>query len=502
MDTENLLIIHNTLYPNSNFLIEYEDKEKCIINYCKIKLCYQISESSIYFTICYDDNNMIKQDHFYRLLVNKNNLKDYFLNNQDDITEYILLICQLFQLVDTNYCTICFNELNVKGTGLISFCEINMDCKKKFYHLVTDSRVTEMYNTDSKVFEFLLNITINGISHPKGEQAYKPLPIIYNINDLDELKNFISNNRELEIAEQTKLFSIIVGCENDFQLYKKINPDTYCLLKNIVSNNYFSMSSRVNDSVTFIHINYSAEVENKFQKNYFLFHGSPIHSWYPIIKNGLKVMSGTTLQAHGVAYGNGIYFSDSFHFSLGYSSRIAGNYSVVGVFEILEDPVKYKKASNIYVVPDDKIILLRTLVLIKAGEKISTDITEYFTRELPLQKKLNKFGEGILKNKRLNSEYQKLISKEWIKNIVIQDQFLWLIEFIEIKKNIIIIELGFSNYPISPPSIKMRSDIIISGLIELDGSIKIKMIEPSEWKITTNLVEITKFLSTCFMESI
>jgi ubiquitin-protein ligase len=108
----------------------------------------------------------------------------------------------------------------------------------------------------------------------------------------------------------------------------------------------------------------------------------------------------------------------------------------------------------------------------------------------------------MLKNKRLNSEYQKLISQKWIANITTQDQFLWIVEFAETKGKVIKIELGFSNYPISPPSIKMLSNIQIAGLIGNNGEIKIKLIEPGEWKITNNLVEITEFLSNCFAESI
>jgi hypothetical protein len=99
------------------------------------------------------------------------------------------------------------------------------------------------------------------------------------------------------------------------------------------------MSSRENvitdSTVIFIHINYSAEIENKFQQNHYLFHGSSIYSWYPIVKNGLKVMSGTALQANGAVYGHGIYFSDSFKFSC----CITGSAFFIGVAALNELPL-------------------------------------------------------------------------------------------------------------------------------------------------------------------
>ena len=145
-------------------------------------------------------------------------------------------------------------------------------------------------------------------------------------------------------------------------------------------------------------MNYSANIENKFQQRYFLFHGSKIHSWYPIIKNGLKVMSKTIFQANGAAHGNGIYFSDDFNYSLSYSSNnrsinLANSDIVVGVFEILNDPIAYKKSSNIFVIDDPSIILLRTLVITKFNSPIPKDITKYFTKELPLRAKINKVGK-------------------------------------------------------------------------------------------------------------
>ena len=46
---------------------------------------------------------------------------------------------------------------------------------------------------------------------------------------------------------------------NDLELNTKLDPNSYCIIKNAISNNYFSMSSRENvipdSTVIFIHIN-------------------------------------------------------------------------------------------------------------------------------------------------------------------------------------------------------------------------------------------------------
>lgn len=509
MDLEYFISLHEILLPTESYFIYKKDHNNILIDYHQIKINYKFEKNKIllfFESICLDSS------HIFRLLKTKKNINDdnsiHF--NENTCTDYLMSINELLLLTDNkNFCTICGNELNVRGLKKILHCD-NTNCKQQYYSLVTDNRIMDLYNQDPRVFMFLLNVFVSGLTHPKVEQTFNPFPYISNCNNVTELKKIIPH--ELQIQNHLRLMDKFNSSLDDFELYSKLEPNSYCIMKNAISNNYFSMSSRENvipdSSVIFIHINYSAEIENKFQQNYYLFHGSSIYSWYPIIKNGLKVMSGTTLQANGSAYGNGIYFSDSFQFSLGYSQNRT-TYSdtcVVGVFEILEDPVKYKKASNIFVIADDKVLLLRSLVITKRGNKISSDITNYFIKELPLQKKINKLSVGVLKNKRLDSEYKKLTNDLSIKdktNIKIIDQTKWEIDFVGINNNKFIkVELVFSNYPISPPIIKMISNVKINGLVKQDGIISIDLINPANWKLTNNLMEICLYLHNCFSESL
>ena len=522
VDLFNFISLHDILLPKDIFTIEKNNllktnlindsnnnnNNKIIINYNNdsiIKILYTNSNNKILLELIEPN---INSSHTFRLIKSSGILdkQNYLLSNEQKITEYLLFLNDILLSDNKNLCTICGKNLKIKGQGKILHCDNNC-CECEYYSCVTDNRLLDLYNQDPRVFMFLLNIFISGLSHPKVEQTFKPFPYIPNIKTIEELKKIIPT--ELQLQNHIKLMNKFNESSNDIELYSKLNNNSYCIIKNAISNNYFSMSSRENvipdSSVIFIHINYSAEIENKFQQNHYLFHGSSSYSWYPIIKNGLKVMSGTEFQANGAAYGNGVYFSDSFQFSLGYSSNNCGSdTSVVGVFEILEDPSKYKKSTNIYVISDEKILLLRSLVITKSHSKISGDITNYFIKELPLQKKINKLSVGILKNKRLDSEFKKLSNESYLSEIKIIDQTCWEIEFASIKNKSITIQLIFSNYPISPPIIKLISNNMTYGLgfVESDNTIKIDITNPSSWKITNNLIDICSYLHKCFIQSI
>ena len=68
-------------------------------------------------------------------------------------------------------------------------------------------------------------------------------------------------------------------------------------------------------------------------------------------------MSNTGMMTAGAAYGAGIYTSDNYSTSLGYT-RSANN-PILGVYEIVGLKDKYRKGSTIYVLPSNDICILR-----------------------------------------------------------------------------------------------------------------------------------------------
>jgi len=522
MDLDYFISIHSVFVELPNVISE-QNKNFITINYLdKYQITYSISDELLVIHLEYHD--LIELNHLIRLIIAKFNLsnqKNTFyinLNNYNQIENFLSNLSEILES-STNLCTNCAKPLNLKGMGLITCCE-NFNCKCEYFNCVTDNRVVTTYNKDPKVFEFLLQILIFGMSHPKGELAFKPLPFVPNVTNLNMLKNTLPTE---------------FNDTNINLIYQKTGSLVYCFLKNAVSDNYFSMSSRAHVSgdkkkvkkvnpensieetkeeyetdIMFLNINYSAEVENKFPQKYYLFHGSSSYSWYPIVKNGLKIMSGTALQANGAVYGPGIYFSDSFEMSLGYSSRSTTTYksfpyNIVSVFEILQDTEQYKKASGIFVINNNSVLVLRYFVLVKQGSKLPKDITKTFTFEIPAQKQLNKISVIMVKSKRLNAEYKKLLGEEFINSINIVNEFSWIVTLNDIKSKNIQIEFKFSNYPLYPPDIKIiepKQIGSIASIADSEQNIKIPLTNPSSWEITNNLSQICLFLYNCFTESI
>ena len=92
---------------------------------------------------------------------------------------------------------------------------------------------------------------------------------------------------------------------------------------------------------------------------------------------------------------------------------------------------------------------------------------------------------------------------DFLEVIDIQDQWKWIVKFKKIKNTDISLEIIFSNYPINQPLVKLLNpDIKIIGLIGLDMTIKIDIINPVYWKITNNLAEIVLVIYKCFQESL
>ncbi len=503
--------LHKILFPTINIhKIEYQS---CNINYyddlLKINYSFDIDKSIINFEITSLNDISF---HIKRLL----NIKkiSQFKTKENDITDFLFLLNNLIENA-FDYCTICSIELKIKGFNKINCCD-NSNCIKTSYQTVIDNKVTDAYKQDPHVFLFLLNILIAGTTHPKGDKIYKPLPMINDINDLNGVIELIKKNNNF--LNSNEIVKILNESDTDFDLLTKTNIKVYSILKNAISNNHFSMSSK-NDiemiksnkytkidlnGIKLIHISYSADIENKFMQKYFLFHGSKIYSWYPIIKNGLRVMSGTEFQANGAAYGNGIYFSDSLHMSHSYASNNHNELNVVGVFEVLEEPSKYKKNNGIFVIDDDKIILLRTLVLTN-NNIIPKYLTDYLLKEMPIVKQTNKINVITLKNKRLSIEYNKLLKLDFITKIQIQNQSLWQIDFKPIKSIDVSVEIIFSNYPLNPPIVKIINtkiiDIKIINKLNYSNDHLNNLINPSNWKITSNLIDIMIKLYDCLNQS-
>ncbi len=498
---QELLEYHNILLPDDLYTVLENDDigSKLLIKYNTATILYLQNKTSSQSINISGEN--IEGNHLLRLISSILGIENSSVLPILDIHKIMMseILLQINKILTSglyNYCTICGKKSEIQKIKVINTCT-NEFCKIKYFHAPTDNIISDNFKSDSKVVSFLIQTLVACTSHPKVDIAFKPLPKIIGVNNPNDFISLIPENfKKPGIPE---LFENLSNSENDLSLYKNIGEIPYAIIKNSLSSNYFSLVSTddvIKDkSIVFINVNHSAESEKKFQNNHqFLFHGSQLHSWYPIIKNGLKVLSGTALQANGAAYGQGIYFSDSFEMSLSYSNRkttIQG-FSVVGVFQISEDINIFKKTSGIFVIPDDTKLLLKSIVFVKNYTcSCGNQITNYFTKEIPIKIKVCGISSKIVKNKRLANEL-KLIEKKGIYDINIIDELTkWEITFLGIT-----IHLNFANYPIKAPNIVLISGNLPDFTKDKENNIRIPIIHPNSWLITNNLLMVLEELRT------
>jgi ubiquitin-protein ligase len=506
-------------------------EEQVIIEYKDIKLIHLVKSNGIVVV-----STDYMSYHILRLIINKLNLTyDTWIKSKYEIGKNILLdyFMKLKEILDTNffdYCTICGKMHDKVGLSYISTCE-NIICVNKSYHYPINNKITEFYKSDPTTMFLLFRTMLSCMNHPKIDVILSSLPKIHGIRTFKQLISSIPN--KLMGNKLEDLTAIISESYDDFYLWTKLDDNlTYALLINSLSDNYYSMYSYKDlvttdlkkknmseeNEIEYFNINYSTEIENDIRskldgdkKYYHLYHGSPFHCWYSIIKNGLKVMSGTSLMTTGAAYGNGIYLSDHLAVSLSYArDTVNFKYNMIGVFQVLENPAQYLKTHNIFVVPTEKILILRTLIKINklatdynhiGGINTFTILDNYFIRQRTTEKSINDINLVALKNKRLSAEL-KLIEKfsEKFKVTFYSDEetIPWNVD-LYIREKIHKIEIHFHNYPLSPPLFKMANfKYVPRGIINSKFIINLPILEIGNWSIANKLVEVLNLIWTFF----
>ncbi len=474
--------------------------------------------------------------HILRLIVNKIGIvKDTWIHDtinisNELISEYFICLKEIFQINFYDYCTICGIKHDKLGLSYITTCN-NSNCITKLYHYPYSNKITDFYKSDSTTLILLIKTLLSALNHPKLDEIFTSLPLIYSLTDIKTLIHQIPKN--LLENKLDELIKNISESYDDFYLWKKLDNNlVYALLINAISNNYYSMYSYrdlVNHDlkkkiifkddatdvldVEYFNINYSTEIENNIKsklddklKYYYLYHGSPFHCWYSIIKNGLKVMSQTAFMTSGAAHGNGIYLSDQLQMSYGYAKQTTPfNYSMIGLFQIIENPEIHKKTSGIFVIPDEKKLILRTLIKFNKpsiSQIIYNQLNDYFIKQRCIDKNISDKNLVTLKNKRLSAEL-KLIEKnpEKFKVVSYSDELEmpWTIE-LYVNGLIYKLELQFHNYPLSPPLCKMRDfKQTPKGIIDKENKINIQILELGKWSISNKIIEVLDIIQN-FLE--
>jgi poly [ADP-ribose] polymerase 6/8 len=181
---------------------------------------------------------------------------------------------------------------------------------------------------NSETFDLLVSMTFLAASMcvaTNGTRDVSPSPS--RIQELNSSSAMNTANAILDVyAKIPSISQIITECNGDVKLMKKYldkcHESAFPLIHWIISSNRAYIVPVPTDQKIgqlngvceqFILVSSNPEVEGNFRKmrskfgSFYAFHGSASGNWHSILREGLKILSGTSKMSAGAAYGNGIY---------------------------------------------------------------------------------------------------------------------------------------------------------------------------------------------------
>lgn len=457
-----------------------------------------------------DNEEDILSSHLVRLLNLKFNKIIFSYVNENYEEDICNLVLYLNEIKDSlySYCTICGTI--ILHNNCVDTCG-NINCLNKSLKLSTNNYIVEMFNSDKNVFSLLVYTAYSCLKHPKGGLVMNPFPtsLSNSIKELEQNLKYDVNNLEL-------LFDTIKYSNCDKELQNKIGIVEYGFIKFLLKTNITNLISsklfreKENTSPTSIlscsnvicyDVRHEPMLEAKFnvQPIKYLFHGSSLANWYAILRNGLKNCSGTSLMAHGAAYGNGVYLSDSssVSFSYGKDKYTRTETTVVGVVQVIGNSLQDNK-NHILVEPNEQNLLLRYVLLIKGVSKCNA-ITKYFTQELQ-QLNLNSVPlVAKVVSKRLQHDYSAMLKITNKHNWQLLNlEYMWTITL----ENKLKLGIKFNlDYPITSPFLWLIETCYISPNVTKKGAVLLEDFVPSKWKVSTRIYQVIEIFLSNLLET-
>lgn len=462
--------------------------------------------------------NNVLSDHVVRLL----NIKKFNKVTSLNVFDIFSLFNNMNLILQ---CTICSKKIN--SYNKINCCD-NTECRSKFVELVTDNSVTECYSYDKLVFNFLILTAYACLKHPKREYIFKPFPPNFNsLKELDQKLKYNSSNGKI-------LFDVMKNITSDYELMEKIGIHDYSFLKFTINSNITNLRSDLlfqknenifdekhlenifdHDDVICFKVDQDPMTNKKIEgvEHNYLFHGGTLSNWYSILRNGVKVYSGTEMQLNGQAHGPGVYLSDTMTMSFTYGTDryCASTLCVYGVFQILHDKKTYFKSTNIYVVPNENELVLRYLIVIKQDKNLKTDVLTKINNYFMVQKQkevksaFNKYNE--IRAKRISydiDKIKKICDKlKWKIDNNINDDFNKILIFDSDNEDNKICVSYSEDYPSTPPHIwiiKTNKQINNMDILSCGGIMNRKL-SYKFWQTGTEIHKIIKSLIQSIISS-
>lgn len=521
--TENSNINTKTYkHVNKHFILELET-----VTDCKCNINTNIPEIKYYINFLNKNLETISYNNSINL--------DYYIYNK-----YILGLLFNYKNKDTIikklYETIIKQETPNKTKYIFNY----LKNKEGLYY----TPILDFYISNKKLFGLIIDMLHNIINHPKANIYYNPRPDYISSID-DKYINHIKTETKHEILEYINdIYNILMSIDEVLETDNKYKFQIECeifqlstiayhiLLISVLEFNKYYLEAitipNINSNITIYKVNYNDRntvdkfdtLLNKEFKN-IGWHGSNLINWYSIFYNGL--VAGTTKQGtvvNGKAYGEGIYISDTSNYSIYYSSNSRyyknsnednskSNNIILGLFQIEGGLDKYKKRTNIFVIPKSELVCMRYLV-VGTETNIKNHITildNYFIKTHNInkleEKRVMKSNGRIMKEIKMMDKYnQGSVDNNGLemKFNVLEDQInIWRCKmsknnftdckdlFTDFNKyNIDYVEFEVllpGQYPFEPPFIRVISPIFkfLSGHITRGGSICMELLTKQGW---------------------
>lgn len=478
----------------SKFNIKVQFKKHSVLystNKLLLTIKYSFEKDNILLTGSNDDEI---NKHLSRLIkVKYGHLSITYDQLYDILTELCEIITNIYQ-----FCTVCAKKITFMSDKVTS-C-LNKQCLSDSDELPLNNFLVTYYNESPKVFTFLVQTGLEVLHHVKRDDVLNPFPEKFkSCKEIEKVVPKLWNTSSITNIFRDQFNKI----STDLELYNVWGRDLYYFVKFIIrTNNTTLRQSKLTimqqckektcgDIVQF-EVIHDLQKEERFKnvRNGYLFHGSSIGNWYSILRNGLKNCSNTKLMANGAVHGSGIYLSDSYHMSFGYSS---GALYVIGVVQIYEPPEKYIKTTGIYVVPKEEDVLLRYLLVQKdrINSSVMAQISSYFTSCKVREESIIAKDISVICSKKLTKELKNIDklgkSLKYDVTLVNENLLNWLVRMYDFNNKSIkevTLEIIFDHkYPATAPFVRIITPQFdaITGYIMDDGIICLKELSQKYW---------------------
>jgi ubiquitin-protein ligase len=409
--------------------------------------------------------------------------------------------------------------------------------------------IVPYFNQNPELAQFVIDSSLYCWSSSRYMDVFNPLLPSWEALGLplNKIKENTKINTDLDF-----IISCIQSSISDDMLLQKIGYETYGFIKHAISANKCidiepyellilqdSLGSevegvskfklkRLNKQIYQFKLNYGKDIDKQFSENVIqLYHGTSFECVRPILCSGIRNCSGTKLQTTGAAYGNGIYLSDDLSLSLGYS-RTQGSRRVIFIYDVINNPM-WQKTTNIYVVNDERALLLRFIIVLNDSINITPEIITSLNRKLKSGsikafeiKKQREIQSVMSKtySKRLMVEYQRAMKSDpaatgfSIELVDPDSLYVWKLKVHRVDNeklqgqmtqfNIPFIEIEITfpgDYPIKPPFVRIIHPHFrtMTGHITAGGSLCMEALSNSGWVPSTSvealIIQIRSVLS-------